>query len=335
LYFFILKIIISSFIAVFMSAPSNLLIKLSRRLFDNSDEQERFVEALTDPQPFHPCILWCQDKPEVSPFQVEIPSPWQPQFIDRLSLGQKPGQHLLHEKGYFYCLDFSSVFAASTFLSISDCINLVLDVCAAPGGKSVFAWRNFHPDLLMSNEVIGKRLGMLISNFKRCHIKPYMIVNKDSSTLAEIMPSSSQLVIVDAPCTGQSLLAKGEKAPGCFHPTAINKSANRQKRIIANSAKIVAPQGYLSYMTCTYSPEENEQVCEWLLQRFPQFQPVEINHLREYQSHLTTIPCYRMSPQNRLGAGAFTVLFKNTDEGKAKEVNMNLLSIVNKNTGNG
>jgi 16S rRNA C967 or C1407 C5-methylase (RsmB/RsmF family) len=139
------------------------------------------------------------------------------------------------------------------------------------------------------------------------------------------MPLSSNLVLVDAPCTGQSLLAKGEKAPGCFHPTAINKSANRQKRIIANSAQLVAPQGYLAYMTCTYSPEENEQVCEWFLSRFPQFQAIKINHLEEYQSHLTTIPCYRLFPQHRLGAGTFTVLFQNTDEGQFKEVEQDIL----------
>lgn len=311
-----------------MKPPSNLLLKLSRRLFKDPDEQERFVKALTHPQPFHPCILWCQDLPEFSPFEVKIPLPWQPGFIDRLALGEKPGQHPLHEKGYFYCLDFSSVFAASTLLTIPDSVNLVFDMCAAPGGKSVFAWKVLHPDLLTSNEVIGKRLGMLISNLKRCQIKPSVVVSRDSSVLAEIMPLSSHLVIVDAPCTGQSLIAKGEKAPGCFHPTAINKSANRQKRIIANSAQIVAPQGYLAYMTCTYSPEENEQVCEWLLERFPQFLAVEISHLKDYQSHLTTMPCYRMFPQDGLGAGAFTVLLKNTDEGEVKEVDWDVFSKV-------
>ena len=73
-------------------------------------------------------------------------------------------------------------------------------------------------------------------------------------------------------------------------------------------------------MTCAYSPEENEQVCEWFLARFPQFMAVEISHLHEYQSHLTTIPCYRLFPQDRLGAGGFTVLFQNTEEGERKEV---------------
>ncbi|BBD65862.1 Fmu (Sun) domain-containing protein [Nostoc commune NIES-4072] len=311
-----------------MEKPSNLLLKVSRRLFTNLDDQEKFIEALMNPQPFSPSILWCKEKPEVSFFAVETPTYWQPEFIDRLSLGEKPGQHLLHQQGYFYCLDFSSVFAATTLLAIPVPISLVFDMCAAPGGKSIFAWKALQPDLLISNEVIGKRLGMLISNLKRCQISPSAVVNRDSSIFAEMFPDSSNLVIVDAPCTGQSLLAKGEKAPGCFHPTAINKSANRQKRIIANSAKLVSPQGYLAYMTCTYSPEENEQVCEWFLERFPQFQAVEISNLAKYQSHLTKMPCYRIFPQDMLGAGAFTILFKNTNEHESEgnEVDLNTIS---------
>ena len=103
--------------------------------------------------------------------------------------------------------------------------------------------------------------------------------------------------------------------------TLINKNANRQKRIIANSAQIVAPQGYLAYITCTYSLEENEQVCEWFLAKFPQFQPIVIPHLTAYQSHLSNIPCYRMWPQDGLGAGAFTVLFKNSTDGKINQLN--------------
>ncbi|MBD2725942.1 RsmB/NOP family class I SAM-dependent RNA methyltransferase [Nostoc sp. FACHB-892] len=311
-----------------MEKPSNLLLKVSRRLFTNLDEQEKFIDALMNPQPFSPSILWCKEKPENSPLVVETPTYWQPPFTERLYLGEKPGQHLLHQQGYFYCLDFSSVFAATTLLAIPVPVRLVFDMCAAPGGKSIFAWKALQPDLLISNEVIGKRLGMLISNLKRCQISPSAVVNRDSSIFAEMFSCSSNLVIVDAPCTGQSLLAKGEKAPGCFHPTAINKSANRQKRIIANSAKLVSPQGYLAYMTCTYSPEENEQVCEWFLERFPQFQAMEINNLAKYQSHLTTMPCYRMFPQDRLGAGAFTVLFKNTNdhENERKEVDLNTIS---------
>lgn len=297
-----------------MEKPSNLLLKLSRRLFADLVEREKFIQALIEPQAFNPCILWCKDKPETLPFATEAPTPWQPAFVDRVSLDAKPGKHPLHNEGYYYCLDFSSVFAASPLLTLPQSPNLVVDVCAAPGGKSVFAWIALQPKQLIANEVIGKRLGMLTSNFKRCQIQPVSVMSRDSSVLAETLSHSSQLAIVDAPCTGQSLLAKGEKAPGCFHESLINKNANRQKRIIANSAQIVAPQGYLMYMTCTYSPEENEQVCEWFLKRFPQFKAINVPHIADYQSHLTTISCYRMFPQYKLGAGAFTALFQNTEE---------------------
>jgi len=308
-----------------MEKPSNLLIKLSRRLFTNSQQQEKFIDTLIHPHSFNPAIIWCQNQPDILPFTVELPTNWQPDFVHRLLLGEKPGKHPLHEQGYFYCLDFSSVFAASVLLTIPQPLGLVFDMCAAPGGKSIFAKIALQPNLLICNEVISKRLGMLISNLKRCQISPCAVVSRDSSIWADTIPLSTNLVIVDAPCTGQSLLAKGEKAPGCFHPTAINKSANRQKRIIANSAQLVAPQGYLAYMTCTYSIEENEQVCEWFISRFPHFQAITVSHLAQYQSPLSNIPCYRLFPQDRLGAGAFTVLFQNTQPGQAQEVDVNTL----------
>ncbi|MBD1813087.1 RsmB/NOP family class I SAM-dependent RNA methyltransferase [Microcoleus vaginatus DQ-U2] len=303
-----------------MEKPSNLLLKLSRSLFADTAEQEKFIHAVTHPQAFNPAILWLQPKPTENPFDLEIPVSWQPEFVDRLALESQPGKHSLHQAGHYYCLDFSSIFAASTLLTTPQPIKLILDMCAAPGGKSIFAWKTLNPELLLCNEVIGKRMGMLISNLRRCQINPSAAANVDSKILAEKMAQTANLVIVDAPCTGQSLLAKGDKAPGCFHHVTINSNANRQKRILANSAKIVAPQGYLAYMTCTYSTAENEQVSEWLLSKFPEFQPVTVPHLEKYRSHLTEIPSYRMWPQDRLGAGAFTVLFQNTSDGERNQL---------------
>ncbi len=170
-----------------MEKPSNLLLKLSRRLFADSNQQEQFIEALIHPQPFSPCILWCQEKPEILPFAVETSTTWQPKFVDRLCLGEKPGQHPLHNQGYFYCLDFSSVFAATTLLAIPQSVRIIFDMCASPGGKSVFAWKALQPELIISNEVIGKRLSMLISNLKRCHISPSIVVSRDVAILALLL----------------------------------------------------------------------------------------------------------------------------------------------------
>jgi 16S rRNA C967 or C1407 C5-methylase (RsmB/RsmF family) len=189
-------------------------------------------------------------------------------------------------------------------------VQQVLDLCAAPGGKSIFAWRALQPNLLLCNEVIGKRMAPLMANLKRCQITPHQVFSRDSQVWAAQSPASMDVVLVDAPCTGQSLVAKGDKAPGCFHPVQINKNANRQRRILANAAQTVAVGGYLAYMTCAYSPEENEETIAWLLARFPQFQPIPVPMLRSFQSHLVSIPCYRMMPQDGLGAGAFTCLLK-------------------------
>ncbi len=299
-----------------MSQPSKLLIKLTQQLFRENEPREKFIDALIQPQNYPNSILWCRPKPKILPFCPQPPFSWQPEFIDRLDVTIKPGKLALHQDGFYYCLDFSSVFAASVMLALERPVNLVLDVCASPGGKSIFAWRALQPKLLLSNEVIGKRIGMLFANFKRCKIQPAIIISLDSKILAKVIPKSMELVVVDAPCSGQSLIAKGIKAPGCFHPITIKKNANRQKRIMANSAKLVAPQGYLAYMSCTYSPQENEMVIDWFLSKFIDFKPVCVPHLVDYQSQLTSLPAYRLFPHAGLGAGAFTCLLQNTEQGE-------------------
>jgi 16S rRNA C967 or C1407 C5-methylase (RsmB/RsmF family) len=311
------------------SQSSKLLLKLSRQLFTDAAEQSAFVEALTQPPTYLSAIAWCGDRPHPSPFEQAVPLPWQPSNVDRLQGNPKPGQHPLHDAGAFYCLDFSSVFAGVPLLTVQAELAMkiqqgdrprpiVLDLCAAPGGKSVLAWTWLQPQWLLSNEVIGKRVGALISNLKRCHIQPAIALSADPSVLAEPLAAAADVVLVDAPCTGQSLLAKGLKAPGCFHPVNINKNANRQKRIVAHAAAMVAPQGYLLYMTCAYSVDENEQVCRWLLDRFSHLRSVTVPALKDYQSSLADFACYRMFPQSGLGAGAFTALFQNTADGQRR-----------------
>lgn len=250
--------------------------------------------------------------------------PWQPPFVDRLGLDERPSQHSLHQQGAYYCLDYSSVFAASILSGVDAQPSIVLDLCAAPGGKSILAWRSLQPRLLISNELIGKRVGMLISNLKRCGVHPVRVLSVDTHDLAEQMASVADVVLVDAPCTGQSLLAKGESAPGCFHPVSINHNAKRQRRILANAAQLVISGGYLAYMTCAFSISENEQVCAWFTRQFPHFVPQTVPQLHTFQSHLTTKPCYRMWPQSGLGAGAFAMLLKNTQRGEPLPHNQDL-----------
>jgi len=311
-----------------MDGPSNTLNKLAGRLFTDRASREAFVEALMTPAAYAPALVWLRDRPAELPFRVEPAFDWQPNFVDRVAVDQRPGQHPLHDEGFYYCLDVSSVFAATCLVAAGKDQDLAIDLCASPGGKSVFAWRVFRPELLLSNEVIKKRTAALISNLVRCQIHPAAVVTMDSSRLAATCPQSASLVIVDAPCSGQSLVARGKKAPGCFHPATINMNANRQRRILANAARLVAPGGCLAYITCTYSLKENENNVLWLLKKEPRFQPLEVTELEPFQSHLCDIPCYRLWPQHDVGAGAFAAILRNSEDGPTRPCRLSSLRVV-------
>jgi 16S rRNA C967 or C1407 C5-methylase (RsmB/RsmF family) len=162
----------------------------------------------------------------------------------------------------------------------------------------------------VGNEVIRKRTAPLISNYKRCLIDPAIVVSYDPQKLAEICGPVAQVVIVDAPCSGQSLVMKNKAAPGAFHPATISMNERRQRRILANSRALVTEGGYLLYSTCTFSRDENEDVVEWFLERFPAFEAVPVAALAAFRSHLSSEPCYRLWPHQGLGAGSFTALFR-------------------------
>lgn len=311
---------------------SKSLFKLSRSLFDESEQAEIFAECLINAPNPAAAIAWIHGRKSEAAFKLAHRLEWQPAFVDRLQPGERPGGSPWHDQGCFYCLDFSSVFAAVPFLSAGEAQErsswLVCDVCAAPGGKSILAYAGIKPQQLLCNEAIGKRTAALISNLRRCKVERVMVALNDTKRLAETCPQAFDLVIVDAPCSGQSLLARGEKAPGCLHPSVINLNSNRQKRIAANSVKLLSPGGYLNYMTCTFSRQENEGVLEWLLKRFPALEPVRVAELSKFQSHLTAFPCYRLWPQQGLGAGAFSALLKNTAKGERRNPSCEGLKVI-------
>lgn len=291
----------------------NTLQRQARQLFEDEAVRAEFMIALTEPRPFPVAVVWMQDRPVPHPFTAQQPFDWLPEFIDLVSIDQRPGRHELHNDGHYYCLDPSSVFMAQA-LSVVPTADTVLDLCAAPGGKSLLAWRMLQPARLFSNEVVGKRIGGLISNLKRCRVAPAVVLNVDPKVLAEQAPSSAEVVIVDAPCSGQSLPARGKESPGCFHPATINMNANRQRRILANAAATVRPGGWLAYMTCTYALKENERNVDWFLRRFPDFESVPVSAMDAFRSSYSDAFCYRLWPMQAQGAGGFFATFrKRTD----------------------
>lgn len=292
--------------------PSSLRRFAQRLLPDDDAARSAFVAALTAPERLPAALVWTRERPSPPPFEIEPPLSWQPGFVDRVSGAEGPGRHPLHEAGAYYCLDTSSVFAAAvlTAVEFSAAPALVVDLCASPGGKATLAWRMLAPSLLLANEVIGKRVRALVGNLERCGIGPAAVVSRDPARLAGAIPGSADVVVVDAPCSGQSLAAKGRSTANGFHPATINMNMKRQRRILAHAGQLVRPGGFLAYMTCTFSRKENEANAEWFVARFTEFAPVPVPVLAPHQSGFSSLSCYRLWPQSRLGAGAFALLLR-------------------------
>ncbi|WP_309709277.1 RsmB/NOP family class I SAM-dependent RNA methyltransferase [Armatimonas sp.] len=278
--------------------------KLAAKL---APDPEAFLAALEAGKSAQPSVLWLRDGDE-HPFAALPPAPWQPDFVEAMAQGERPGRHALHNEGAYYCLDLSSVFEASALCGLPTG-GTVVDVCAAPGGKAIFAYRALAPQRLIANEVIGKRLGPLTGNLRRCGVAAETRC-ADPSKLAEELSGLASVVLVDAPCSGQSLLARGQDNPGAFHPVNVNSCANRQKRILAESVRLLAPGGFLLYSTCTYAREENEDVIAWLLARFPELTVQELPTHAAHRSPHADFPCYRLWPDAGYGAGGFVALLQ-------------------------
>ena len=164
----------------------------------------------------------------------------------------------------------------------------------------------------MCNETVRKRTSALVGNLERCGIKTASVWSADPSVYAKKFPELFDLVLCDAPCSGQSLIAKGDKAIGAFNPDMIDMCHSRQRRITGNAVHNIRVGGHLLYATCTYSKQENEKLVAWLLKEYSDLKAVEVPKLAEFQSPYADFPCYRLHPLHGYGAGAFVCLIQKT-----------------------
>ncbi len=297
--------------------PGRLAIKMAKQLFDDEREQKRFLSALRVGDAGRPAAVWMGAPPDPSPVPLLADGPsWLPHFVSAFEQGVRPGRLDAHQEGALYSLDLSSVFSVAAILDLDPRPERVLDLCASPGGKALFLWRALHPSQLIANEAIASRLGVLKENLKRCRAEGVEVMCADPQHLAHVLVASMDLVLVDAPCSGQSLLARGTRNPGCFHPVTIRRNAMRQRRILVEASKTVRPGGYLFYSTCTFSVAENEEVVEWFLKGAIGWKAVDLARLALHRSGHSEVPTYRLDPQAGFGAGAFVAALKAPEPGE-------------------
>ncbi len=189
-----------------------------------------------------------------------------------------------HHAGMVYMQDPGAMASAASLDIDPDW--WVADLCAAPGGKSSqVAERLGKEGFLLSNEYVPKRAKIIVGNFERLGVRNAMVTSLDTARLAEMYEGVFDLVIVDAPCSGEGMFRKSEEAVNDWSEENVKVSAKRQREILENAKGLVKAGGYLLYSTCTYSPEENEENVAAFLNKNADFALVRVNeHLEEKTS---------------------------------------------------
>lgn len=186
----------------------------------------------------------------------------------------RPGKHPYHESGAYYIQEASAMLPASLFPPTEG--DKVLDLCAAPGGKStqLAVSLNGH-GLLVSNEIHSQRASILSQNVERMGIRNAVVTCHAPSELVAHFSDFFDKIVVDAPCSGEGMFRKEEQALAMWSQENVDLCADRQKEILESAALMLKPDGYLTYSTCTFAPEENEGVILHFLRNHSEFEVVD------------------------------------------------------------
>ncbi len=191
-------------------------------------------------------------------------------YLDCTEVGT--GNHPLHHAGAFYLQEPAAMLpiaAAAPYIREGD---FVLDVCAAPGGKSTqLAAAIGRTGLLVSNEFIPARAKILLSNIERLGIPNAIVTNTDAAHLRTWYEGAFDCVVVDAPCSGEGMFRKNPQAIAEWSEENIAMCAERSYGILTDAAHCLRPGGVLVYATCTFAPQENEELIARFVGEYPMF----------------------------------------------------------------
>lgn len=189
---------------------------------------------------------------------------------------QHLGNHPLHASGAIY-LQEPSAASAVEVLDVQEG-DWVLDLCAAPGGKSTqIAGKLHHTGLLISNEIEPKRAQILLSNMERLGIGEAIITNAHPEDLCQTCAGWFDKILVDAPCSGEGMMKKHDAAMESWSEEHVKACANRQLQILDTAFDALKENGVLVYSTCTYAKEENEELVARILAKRDDIEQIDCN----------------------------------------------------------
>lgn len=270
-----------------------------------------FEAALTQPTP-----VSIRVNPRKNAFDTSFMErvPW---CAEGFYLPERPSFTLdpMFQAGAYYVQEASSMLLAEV---LRQTVNLarplrVLDLCAAPGGKSTLLASALHPDsLLICNEVIRSRVSVLRENIDKWGYPNIVVSNHDPEELGSLA-GFFDVVVVDAPCSGEGLFRKDPNAMNEWSADSVQMCSARQKRILSAAAPLLDTGGMLIYSTCTYNDDENGENVRYLIENgfrnYPLALPPEWNIVTKDIGGAEGYQCY---PHQVRGEGFFISVFKKT-----------------------
>ena len=302
-----------------MNDKENKFLKRMQTLL--GDEFEDFCESLTKPSQKSLYVnenkISVEKFKEIIDFKIEqIPYEKAGFYID----DEKRGRHPLHHAGAFYLQEPSAMFTVNAHNFKGD--EKVMDMCAAPGGKTIQIANRIPNGVLVSNEYVTSRSQILFSNVERMGLKNVIITNEKPENLAKAYVNTFDVCLVDAPCSGEGMFRKGDDVISHWNESLPQMCAERQKEILLSADKVLKQNGVLIYSTCTYSIEENEEIVNWLINELG-YQIVNIN--ADLPRGIDMPEAVRLYPHKVKGEGQFVaVLIKKTEN---NAINTNILRL--------
>lgn len=241
-----------------MNLPSAHLESLRKSL---GNEFDQFAQAYNETPPVSIRI-------NKGKWQGETPSDHVPWSEDGYYLKERPS--FTHDPkfhaGWYYVQEASSQFLSHIAKTVfpKDHSLKVLDLCAAPGGKSTLLSSELNEeDLLVSNEVIRTRAHILAENISKWG-KPNVVVTNNDPEQFQKLKGFFDVIVVDAPCSGEGLFRRDPELTGEWSEENVNLCSARQRRIVLDIWDSLKEGGILVYSTCTFNAQENEENLEWL-----------------------------------------------------------------------
>jgi 16S rRNA C967 or C1407 C5-methylase (RsmB/RsmF family)/NOL1/NOP2/fmu family ribosome biogenesis protein len=252
-----------------------------------------------------------------APFSIDNKIPWS---SFGFYLTQRPSFTFdpLFHAGCYYVQEASSMFleqALQQTVDLKQPLN-VLDLCAAPGGKSTHIQSLISGDsLLVSNEVIKSRAGILKQNIIKWGCENVVVTSNDPQHFSRL-EGFFDVIVVDAPCSGSGLFRRDEEAIHEWSKENVLLCCGRQKRILADVLPALKENGVLIYSTCSYSKDEDEDIAAWLVSEW-QMQNIQLVIKNEWNIVESTAPenganSYRFFPDKIKGEGFFLSCFRRT-----------------------